>query len=80
MQFQYGEKLQELIKIEKKLEKISLTYFNLLIVLRNLVNNLFEGIHQIRYDLRHSNKVVKHMESHINIATVFKNTQTFKMI
>ena len=48
--------------MEKKLQKIYLAYFNLLVVLINLVNNLPEGIHGIRYELGHSNKNVKHME------------------
>ena len=44
------KEVKELIKMEKKLQKIYLTYYNLLMAssLSNLVNNLSEGIHTIR--------------------------------
>ena len=56
-------KLQELIKMEKKIQKIYFIYCNLLIAqkfmtssLSNLVNKLFEGIHRIKCKFGHNNK------------------------
>ena len=43
--------------MEKKLQKIYQTYYNLLIVQdSNLVNNLSEGIHRIKYIFGHDSK------------------------
>ena len=48
--------------------------------LSNFVNNLSEGIHAIKCKYRHHDKNVKLAKLNINIATIFLNTQTLKMI
>ena len=49
--------------------------------LSNLVNNHSEGIHKIKCKYRHDDKnKVKLAELNLNIATIFLNTQTLKMI
>ena len=48
--------------------------------LSNLVNNYSEGIYRIKCKYRHGDKNVRFAELNINIATVFLNTQTLKMI
>ena len=45
--------------------------------LSNLANNVSEGIHKIKCKYRQSVELAK---LNINIATVFWNTQTLKMI
>ena len=47
--------------------------------LSNFVNNLSEGIHKIKCKYKHDEKNVKLAELN-NVATVFLNTQTLKMI
>ena len=43
--------------MEKKLQKVYQTYYNLLIAQdSNLVNNLSEGIHRIKYMFGHDSK------------------------
>ena len=48
--------------------------------LSNLVNNLSKEIHKIKLNTDKMIKNVKTAELNINIATVFFNTQTLKMI
>ena len=48
--------------------------------LPNLVNNLFEEIHKIKYEYGRNDRKVELAELNINIATAFLNTQTLKMI
>ena len=81
------EKLQELIKMEKKLQKIYLTYYNLLIV-----QDLWQGHNQIlsiislkefielNVNLETMMKNVKHIELNISIASIFLNIQILKII
>ena len=68
--------------MERKLQKIYLTYYNLLIVqdLSNFANNLSQGVHRIKCKFRHDDTNVKHVELNISIVTVFFNTQILKMI
>ena len=47
---------------------------------RNLVNNLTEGIHKITCKYGQGDKNVKLAQFNINIATVFLNRHTLKMI
>ena len=47
------------------------------ISLSNLINNLSEGIHEIKCKYGHHDKKC---ETYINIATGFLNTQTLKLI
>ena len=70
--------------MEKKLQKMYLKYYNLLIA-HNLwqahfVNNISERIHKNKCKYEHDDKDVKHVELHMKYATVFLNTQTLKMI
>ena len=44
--------------------------------LSNLVNNLSEGIHRIKYKYRHDDKNVRLAELNISTGTVFLNTQS----
>ena len=79
-------KFQELIKIEKKLQKTYLRYYNLLIA-----QSLWPAHYQIlsiifRKEFIKSNvntdtitKNVKHAELNTKLATIFLNTQTLKM-
>ena len=63
--------------MEKKLQKIYITYYNLLRVsssLSNLANNLSEGIDRIKCKSDMMKKNVKHVELNISTATVFLNT------
>ena len=81
------KKLQELIKLEKKLQKIYLTYYNLLIV-----QDLWQAHYQILsmifpkkfIELNINSdtmiKNVKHVELNVSIVTVFLNKQILKMI
>ena len=48
--------------------------------LSNLVNDLFEEICRIKSKFRGDGKNVKYAELNENIATVFLNIQTLKMI
>ena len=48
--------------------------------LSNLFNNFSPGINRIKCKYGHDDKNVKHAELNINIATVFLNIQTLKMI
>ena len=48
--------------------------------LSNLVNNLSEGVHKIKYKFGHNDKNVKRVELNINIVTAFLNIQVLKMI
>ena len=41
--------------------------------LSNLVNNLSEGIHKIKYKYGHDDKKCEFVESNISFATVFLN-------
>ena len=68
--------------MERKLQKIYLTYYNLLIAqdLSNFANNLSQGVHRIKCKFRHDDTNVKHVELNISIVTVFFNTQILKMI
>ena len=73
--------------MEKKLQKIYLTYYNLL-----TAQNLSQDHHQIfsiiflkefiklNVNMDAMIKIVKLVELNINIATVFLNTQILKMI
>ena len=80
-------RLQGLIKMEKKLQKIYLTYCNLL-----LAQDLWQGHYQVlsiifpkefielNVNLNIMITNVKHAELNICNATVFSNMQTLKMI
>ena len=48
--------------------------------LSNLVNNLLEVIHKIKYKYGHDDKNVKLVELNISIATFFLNIKNLKMI
>ena len=48
--------------------------------LSDLVNNLSEGPHRIKYKLGHDGKNLKHVELNQSIATDFPNLQTLNMI
>ena len=48
--------------------------------LSNLVNNLSEGVHRIKFKFGITIKHVKHVELNFSIATVFLNIQTLKII
>ena len=79
-------KFQELIKIEKKLQKTYLRYYNILIA-----QSLWQTHYQIlsvifRKEFIKSTvntdtitKNVKHAELNTKLATIFLNTQTLKM-
>ena len=81
------KKSQELIKMEKRLQKIYLTYYSLLIA-----QDLWQAYYQILpiifvQEFRELNvntdimiKNVKLAELNISIATIFLNIQTLKMI
>ena len=87
MQFQQRKRLRELIKMERKLQEIYLTYYNLLIE-----QDLWQDHYQIlpiifikEFIKLHVNtdtmiKNVKLLELHTKYATIFLNTQTLKMI
>ena len=71
--------------MEKKLQKIYPTYYNLLIaqdlwqVHHQILLIIFSGgIHQIKFG--HDDKKCEHVELNISGATVFWNTQILKMI
>ena len=61
--------------MEKKLQKIYPTCS-----LLNLVNNLADGIDEIKCKHGHNQKNMKLTEININIATIILNTQTLKII
>ena len=73
--------LQELMKMDKKLQK-KLSYIFQLIdsprsmvgSLSDLINNVFEEICRIKYKFGHDKKIVKHVKLDIVIGTVFLNT------
>ena len=80
-------KLQELIKMKKKLQKVHLTYYNLM-----MAQDLWKSHYQIlsKVFLRELIKLNLNMdimiknvelaELHMNYATVFLNTQILNMI
>ena len=80
-------KLQELIKMEKKLQKKYLIYYNLLKVqdlwqahyqiLSVIILKEFTGLN-VNLDMIIKN--VKHVELNVGIETVFLNRQILKMI
>ena len=79
--------MRQLIKVEMKLQKIYLTYYDLL-----LVRDLWQAHYQILSIIFlkvfiklnvNTDTMIKNLkiaELYINIATVFLNTQTLKMI
>ena len=79
--------MRQLIKVETKLQKIYLTYYDLL-----LVRDLWQAHYQILSIIFlkvfiklnvNTDTMIKNLkiaELYINIATVFLNTQTLKMI
>ena len=79
--------MRQLIKVEMKLQKIYLTYYDLLIV-----RDLWQAHYQILSIIFlkvfiklnvNTDTMIKNLkiaELYINIATVFLNTQTLKMI
>ena len=85
--FQQNKKLKELIKMEKKLQKIYLTYYSLLIV-----QDLWQACYQIlsiiflkefinlNVNMDKMIKNVKLAQLNISVATVLLNTQTLMMI
>ena len=86
LQFQYKKKLQELMKMEQKLQKIYLTYYNLLIA-----QDLWQAHYQVLsiifleefIELNVNTNMmilVRLVKLNISIATVFSNRQTLKMI
>ena len=80
-------KLQELIKMEKKLQKVHLTYYNLM-----MAQDLWKSHYQIlskvflrelitlNLNMDIMIKNVELAELHMNYATVFLNTQILNMI
>ena len=48
--------------------------------LSNIVHNLSEGIHRIKYKVEHDDKNVKLVELNVSIVTVFLKTQILKII
>ena len=86
LQFQYKKKLQELMKMEQKLQKIYLTYYNLLIA-----QDLWQAHYQvfsiifleefIELNVNTNMMIlVRLVKLNLSIATVFSNRQTLKMI
>ena len=86
LQFQYKKKLQELMKMEQKLQKIYLTYYNLLIA-----QDLWQAHYQVLsiifleefIELNVNTNMmilVRLVKLNISIANVFSNRQTLKMI
>ena len=70
--------LQELTKMEKKLKKLDFTLYNSL-----LAQGLWQAHYQrieLNVNLDPMMENVKHWELNVNIATVFLNIQTLKMI
>ena len=49
-------KLQILLKMKKKLQKLYLAYYSLFIALSNLVNSLSEGTYRIKCKFGHDDK------------------------
>ena len=73
--------------MEKKLRKICLTYYNLIIasdlwhaLYQIFVNNLSKRLHRIQCKLGHDDKKCKILKLNISIATVLFNTQILKII
>ena len=70
------------MKMENKLQKICLTYSNLLIAkiyvssLSNLVNNLSEGIHRNKSKYGHDDKKCKNCRIKHRYCDCFLNIQT----
>ena len=81
------KKLQELIKIEKKLQKIYLTYYNILVArdfwqvhYQILSINFLKELIKLDVNLDTMRKNVELVELIISIVTVFSSKQTLKMI
>ena len=79
--------LQELIKMEKKLQKIYLTYYSLLIVqylwqvhYQILPIIFLKEFIELNVNLDAMIKNVKHVQSNISITTIFLNTKILKII
>ena len=47
--------------------------------LSNLVNNLAEGIHEMKFKYRHDNEKCENCRLNANIASAFLNTQMLKI-
>ena len=80
-------RLQELIKMEKKLQKIHLIYYNLLIAqdlsqahYQILSINILKEFIELNVNTSIMVKNVKLVELDITIVTVFLNTRVLKMI
>ena len=75
-------------EIEKKLEKMYLTYYNLLIAqglwqassLSNLVNNISEGIRKIKCKFGHDDKKCEACEITYEVCYCFLECTALKMI
>ena len=72
--------------MEKKLQKLYLTYYNLLIAqdfwqvrYQILSINVLKEFIELNVNLDTMIKDVKHVELNINIATIFLNTQILKI-
>ena len=65
LQFQQKKKLQELIKLEKKLQKLYLTYYNWLIV---------QDLWQAQYQILLKIDLNDFVESNVNQNILIKNT------
>ena len=77
----------ELIKMVKKLQKVYLIYYNLLIAQDlwqahyQILSNIFlKEFIELNVNLDMAIKIVKHVELNVSIATVFLNSQILKMI
>ena len=73
--------------MEKKLQKISLTYYTLLIAqdfwqvhYQILSTNFLNEFIELNVNLDAMIKNVKHVELNVSNATAFRNTQVLKMI
>ena len=87
LQFPQKKKLQELIKMEMKLQKTYVTYYNLLIVqdFRQAHHQIWSTIFleefiELNVNSREMMKNMKHVELNISIVIVFLNTQILKII
>ena len=85
--FQIEKKLQELIKMEKELQKIYLTYYNLLIAQGlwqahyHILSIIFlKEFIKVNVNMARMTKNVKLVKLHRKHATVFLNTQTLEML
>ena len=77
LQFQQKKKLQELIKMEKKLQFIDSAKF-IASSLSNLVNNFSERSHRIKFKFGHENKKCKTWRFKYKYCNCFREYTNFK--